>query len=251
MPSAWIYTFTAVYALIGCVLAHMETVVGVAGRTVTLPCHSTAMSQDGVGVCWGRGQPTVFTCQRAVIDTSGTTVLYRKSSRYTLSSRVSQGDVSLSIHQTRLSDSGFYHCRIQLPGLFNDQTSSIHLIIVNGGVTADPQLPVPSKPFIQTPVVTHMEAETTSYTTPSYTGSDVAGEETMVPKVAQVKTPKEEASLHLHRLEAFLGNTLRLAFVVFIPALLLLTAYRLLRSKHRDETFRRQTASDLEGIYHL
>lgn len=59
-----------------------ETVVGVAGRRVKLPCLSEAVSQRGVEVCWGRGEPSLFTCHNTVINAAGDQVSYRKSYRY-------------------------------------------------------------------------------------------------------------------------------------------------------------------------
>lgn len=44
---------------------------------------------------------------------------------------VSASSSSLSIFHSRPSDSGFYHCRVQVPGLFNDQTFTVHLIILS------------------------------------------------------------------------------------------------------------------------
>ncbi|KAI3374089.1 hypothetical protein L3Q82_022632, partial [Scortum barcoo] len=102
-----------------------ETVVGVAGRKVMLPCRLEAASQGGVEVCWGRGQPSLFACHNTVINAAGDQVSYRKSHRYSVSP-----PSWLSILSSEPSDSGFYHCRVQLPGLFNDQTSSVHLIII-------------------------------------------------------------------------------------------------------------------------
>lgn len=60
----------------------METVVGVAGRRVMLPCRVEAVSQRGVEVCWGRGEPSLFSCHSTVIHTAGDQVTYRKSYRY-------------------------------------------------------------------------------------------------------------------------------------------------------------------------
>ncbi|KAM3836070.1 T-cell immunoglobulin and mucin domain-containing protein 4-like, partial [Diretmus argenteus] len=130
MLSLLLYT-ASISVLTACVGANMETVVGVAGRKVTLPCRSRAMNQAGVAVCWGRGEPSLFTCHNKLLATDGAQVTSRTSYRYTLSSRVSIGDVSLSIYNVRVSDSGFYHCRIQIPGPFNDQTHTVHLIIIN------------------------------------------------------------------------------------------------------------------------
>uniref|UniRef100_A0A3P8V7Y0 Ig-like domain-containing protein n=1 Tax=Cynoglossus semilaevis TaxID=244447 RepID=A0A3P8V7Y0_CYNSE len=95
-----------------------ETVVGVAGRRVMLPCRLDVEPQKGVEVCWGRGQPSLFNCHNAVINTKGDQVTYRRS--YSLQ------------NLTLNSDSGFYHCRVQVPGLFNDKSSSVHLIIIPG-----------------------------------------------------------------------------------------------------------------------
>lgn len=60
----------------------METVVGVAGRKVMLPCRVEEAGQGGVEVCWGRGEPSLFTCHSAVLQTAGDQVSYRRSYRY-------------------------------------------------------------------------------------------------------------------------------------------------------------------------
>ncbi|XP_042339343.1 hepatitis A virus cellular receptor 1 homolog, partial [Plectropomus leopardus] len=125
-----LHTFTCVCVLpAGVSAVTTETVVGVAGRKVTLPCRSEAARKRGLDVCWGRGEPSLFTCHNTVIHTAGDQVSYRKSYRYSSSS--SSSPSSLSIFNVRPSDSGFYHCRVQLPGLFNDQTSTVHLIIIS------------------------------------------------------------------------------------------------------------------------
>nr|XP_043897426.1 uncharacterized protein LOC122779304 isoform X7 [Solea senegalensis] len=136
MPSLLVHTFVCVCVLT--VPAHVsthttETVVGVAGRKVMLPCRAEAEKQRDVEVCWGRGEPSVFTCHNTVIYATGDKISYRRSYRYSLSS-----SSSLSIALTRPLDSGFYHCRVQLPGLFNDQTTSVHLIITSCMFTRSP-----------------------------------------------------------------------------------------------------------------
>lgn len=60
----------------------METVVGVAGRKVTLPCQVEAADRRGVEVCWGKGKPSLFTCHNAVINAAGGQVSFRESYRY-------------------------------------------------------------------------------------------------------------------------------------------------------------------------
>lgn len=47
---------------------------------------------------------------------------------------------SLSIYGARPADSGLYHCRVQLPGLFNDQTATVYLTVMDVA-TAGPRSP--------------------------------------------------------------------------------------------------------------
>uniref|UniRef100_A0A7N8X623 Ig-like domain-containing protein n=1 Tax=Mastacembelus armatus TaxID=205130 RepID=A0A7N8X623_9TELE len=86
----------------------METVVGFAGRRVTLPCRLEEKNQRGVEVCWGRGEPSLFTCHNTVVNAAVN----------------SSETAEVLISVARPSDSGLYHCRVQLPGLFNDQIST-------------------------------------------------------------------------------------------------------------------------------
>ncbi|KAL7390779.1 hypothetical protein ABVT39_027603 [Epinephelus coioides] len=218
-----LHTFTCVCVLTAGVSAvTTETVVGVAGRRVRLPCRLEAVGQKGVEVCWGRGEPSLFTCHNTVINTAGDQVLYRKSYRYSSSSSSS----SLTIINSRPSDSGFYHCRVQLPGLFNDQTSTVHLIIINhGGDTVT--LNAPHTAGYDTRDVTEV------------TGSDITGEDTTGPVVALVQSSVQQQG---NNLQSFIGNTVRVSFIIFIPALLLSAAYKVRRS----ETVRRPNQSEEE-----
>uniref|UniRef100_A0A672ZFF4 Ig-like domain-containing protein n=1 Tax=Sphaeramia orbicularis TaxID=375764 RepID=A0A672ZFF4_9TELE len=127
-----VFTFTSVFTGPMVVLASTtETVVGVAGGRVLLPCRSAAANQDGVEVCWGRGEPSLFTCHNTVMNSKGGVVKYRSSNRFSVSSTVYGRHASMSIYKTRPSDSGFYHCRVQVPGPFNDQTFTVHLIVIS------------------------------------------------------------------------------------------------------------------------
>ncbi|XP_071390851.1 hepatitis A virus cellular receptor 1 homolog [Centroberyx affinis] len=248
-----LHTFTFICLLTACASAYMETVVGVAGAAVTLPCRSAAVQQGGVEVCWGRGEPTLFSCHNTLISADRAQV-QTTSHRYSLSSSLSSGDVSLSIHKSRQSDSGFYHCRIQLPGLFNDQTFTVHLIIINVPAVASDPPPDNIQPSMLSPEA-HVRPRT-PHTPVSFTGrdatvergSDITGDHTTGPIVAQVKISKDQVSpqQQLNRLESFVGNSVRLAFIVFIPALLLVAGYRVWSSKRRAEISRSLTLSDQE-----
>ncbi|XP_022078287.1 hepatitis A virus cellular receptor 1 homolog isoform X1 [Acanthochromis polyacanthus] len=228
-----LHIFTCVCLLSGVSAVTTETVVGVVGQTVMLPCRSEAANQRGVEVCWGRGEPSLFTCHNAVIDSSGERITYRKSYRFSLSS-----SSSLSISSSQPSDAGFYHCRLQLPGLFNDQTSSVHLIII------DPRPVFSSEPSKRSDDEGNLNAPwtTTDYITE---GTDVTGSATTEPMVAVVQPVHQQE--HINTLQMFVGNTVRTSFIVFIPALLLTAAYRVWRLRQSWETDRRMDQSE-EGI---
>ncbi|XP_045573339.1 hepatitis A virus cellular receptor 1 homolog [Salmo salar] len=105
----------------------METVVDVAGRTVSFPCRY----DTGTLVCWGRGaEPSLFGCENAVIDTSRVGVTYSTSYRHRLPGyQGSCREMSLSLSTTPERETAFYYCRVELPELFNDLTHTVHLIV--------------------------------------------------------------------------------------------------------------------------
>ncbi|XP_038157282.1 hepatitis A virus cellular receptor 1-like [Cyprinodon tularosa] len=203
-----------------------ETVLGVAGQVVELPCRLEEARQRGVEVCWGRGKPSLFTCHNTIINFAGEQVKFQQSHRFSVSSSTS----ALSISKAQLSDTGFYHCRVQLPGLFNDQTSIVHLMIINPhSVTSKHLGPYEVKKFNTSHAVTSFITEEG--------GSDVAGIVGTEPMVAKVKaTIQEEPE---YPLQTFVGSTLRLAFIIFIPLVLLAAAYRVWRANQREEKERR------------
>ncbi|XP_027005577.2 hepatitis A virus cellular receptor 1 homolog [Tachysurus fulvidraco] len=107
------------------------TVVELVGDMVTLPCEYDVSNYGISNVCWGRDQ-TWFNCEHTLIATDGLTVKYRQSKRYSLPNKLQHGDVSLTIKKAQNADTGFYVCRIEIPGLFNDLSYSFYLIITNG-----------------------------------------------------------------------------------------------------------------------
>ncbi|XP_071362606.1 hepatitis A virus cellular receptor 1 homolog [Trachinotus anak] len=225
-----LHTFSSICVLSAPVSAvTTETVVGVAGRRVTLPCRLEVVNQGGVEVCWGRGEPSLFTCHNTVINTAGDQVSYRRSYRYSVSS-----SSSLSILSSRPSDSGFYHCRVQLPGLFNDQTSTVHLIIISPrSVVSDDAEDLNAPQTVTSPTTTEVTQET---------GSDVSSATEPVLALVQSAVQLQQ----VNSLQMFIGNTVRLSLIIFIPALLLTAAYRVRRSNQRPETDRRLNQSEEE-----
>lgn len=76
----------------------------------------------------------------SVIKCLNSFLTFAVACRYSVSSSSS----SLSILSSRDSDAGYYHCRVQLPGPFNDQIATIHLIIIHR-MTVRPQANINNK----------------------------------------------------------------------------------------------------------
>nr|XP_043897423.1 uncharacterized protein LOC122779304 isoform X6 [Solea senegalensis]XP_043897425.1 uncharacterized protein LOC122779304 isoform X6 [Solea senegalensis] len=161
--------------------------------------------------------------------------------RYSLSS-----SSSLSIALTRPSDSGFYHCRVQLPGLFNDQTTSVHLIITSYlSVLPDSEDRTFTDVRAATGVQRGQTGDTTGDVTAADTGSDVTA--TTQPMTALVQSVQQKQQVNGPQM--FIGNTLRLSFIIFIPVLLLTAAYRVWGCGQRAKTDRRLNQSE-DGDIH-
>ncbi|EDM04182.1 rCG33194 [Rattus norvegicus] len=91
----------------------------VQGHSVTLPCiYSTTYRDEMVPTCWGRGECRSSYCTRSLIWTNGYKVTYQRSNRYQLKGNISEGNVSLTIENTVVSDSGPYCCIAEIPGAF-------------------------------------------------------------------------------------------------------------------------------------
>ncbi|TKS83338.1 hypothetical protein D9C73_017450 [Collichthys lucidus] len=149
---------------------------------------------------------------------------------------------SLSIFNSRPSDSGFYHCRVHLPGLFNDQTSIVHLIIINSRSVNFESSTTETSEISDNRDAENLNAPqtTTGFTRLGVTGSDV----TTGPVVALVQSSVQQQQVN--SLESFIGNTVRVSFILFIPAVMLTAAYRLWRTNQKSDTDRRPNQSDEE-----
>ncbi|OCT88125.1 hepatitis A virus cellular receptor 1 homolog [Xenopus laevis] len=101
-------------------------VIGLEGGRVLLPC-TYPVTRGTITMCWGRGSCPISKCNNGIIWTNGKKVTWKASEKYGLWGNITQGDVSLTITQLTLSDSGTYCCRVETPGLFNDQKVKVSL----------------------------------------------------------------------------------------------------------------------------
>lgn len=59
---------------------------------------------------------------------------WRKSDKYQLMGDIEEGNVTLTITGVTSDDAGVYCCRVEIPGIFNDQKSEINMEIKEGEV---------------------------------------------------------------------------------------------------------------------
>ncbi|XP_048884797.1 hepatitis A virus cellular receptor 1 homolog [Brienomyrus brachyistius] len=136
------YCFTFSIGL-GCSAA-LKLVVGSAGDPVTLRCKYSVETHGAVSACWGRGLVPLFKCQDTIVSTDGAKVTFRTSGRYQLRGGMEGGDVSLTIVNITQQDSGNYGCRVEIPGLFNDEKYNFHLL-VRDAFTTEGTIVVPAR----------------------------------------------------------------------------------------------------------
>nr|XP_045009071.1 hepatitis A virus cellular receptor 2 homolog isoform X1 [Jaculus jaculus] len=106
------------------------------GQNASLPC-SYILPTPGtlVPVCWGKGKCPLSQCSNLLLNSDNSKVTYQKSSRYQLKGNFHKGDVSLTIQNVTVADSGTFCCRVQFPGIMNDQKLNLELIVKPATVT--------------------------------------------------------------------------------------------------------------------
>ncbi|XP_032885392.1 hepatitis A virus cellular receptor 1 homolog [Amblyraja radiata] len=119
-------------------LATGPQVRGYLGQAITLPCHYSVRTYGKTAMCWGRGQCPTFGCGSELINTNGVTVTSVGSEKYQLGGNIEQGDVSLTIKQLRKEDGGWYCCRVQFSGPFNDGKVNMNFLVLDEITTPNP-----------------------------------------------------------------------------------------------------------------
>ncbi|OCT57811.1 hepatitis A virus cellular receptor 1 homolog [Xenopus laevis] len=140
------FRICSILLLLPALSVRAEHVKGLVGGRVTLPC---TYSVTGVATskCWGRGHCPKSKCLDEILltDSDGKKVIWNQTERYRLLGNITQGDVSLTISQLTLSDSGTYCCRVEIPGLFNDLKVEIQVRVAEGSFGEDQPLKVSNK----------------------------------------------------------------------------------------------------------
>ncbi|XP_072924117.1 hepatitis A virus cellular receptor 1 homolog isoform X2 [Hemitrygon akajei] len=111
---------------------------GVTGQSITLPCRFSVGKYVKSEMCWGRGQCGAVNCGDELIRTNGDRVTSVTSQRYSLGGRIAAGDVSLTINDLRREDSGWYCCRVEIPGWFNNLKTNLNLLVSDATSTTSP-----------------------------------------------------------------------------------------------------------------
>ncbi|OCT88124.1 hypothetical protein XELAEV_18016754mg [Xenopus laevis] len=121
---------TCVLLLLPALSVGAEHVRGSVGGTVILPC-TYSVTGGTTSMCWGLGHCPKSKCLDQILgtDSDGKKVIWHKSERYRLLGKIKQGDVSLTITELTLSDSGTYCCRVEIPGWFNDLKMEIQVSV--------------------------------------------------------------------------------------------------------------------------
>ncbi|XP_045432896.1 hepatitis A virus cellular receptor 1 isoform X3 [Pipistrellus kuhlii] len=170
---SWV-AFPSLILLWADVVVSQTRVTGVVGQTVMLPC-SYSTARVIAPMCWGRGSCPLYRCSDSVAWTDGYRVTFTKDKRYRMNGIISIGNLSLTIENAALSDTGIYCCRIEFKGWFNDYKKNICLEIKPAPTTAPP----PHKVL------------TSAHTTPA----TMKNLKTAPPKVTSVPTPPKVTSV--------------------------------------------------------
>ncbi|XP_072518327.1 hepatitis A virus cellular receptor 1 isoform X2 [Salminus brasiliensis] len=123
---------SSIWLLLNMTVTSSQAVIvkGFYGEDVILPCKYNWRYHGTCEICWMRGDIPASGCGAEIIATDGDKVTRKTSHKYTLNGDIQKGDVSLTIFNAGQNDSGKYGCRVHVPGWFNDEKNTVHLVLV-------------------------------------------------------------------------------------------------------------------------
>ncbi|XP_057572632.1 hepatitis A virus cellular receptor 1-like [Hippopotamus amphibius kiboko] len=170
-------------------------VTGVVGQSVRLPC---SYGGEVASTCWGRGACSWLLCRNNILWTDGYRVTTRQDRRYSLHGNIDGGDVSLTIENATLSDSGLYCCRVKKRGWFQDVKITLELRIrpappttttTNITITTTTTTTTTPTTTTTTPTMTTTTPPTTATITPTTTMATTTST-TTIPTTNTTSTPR-------------------------------------------------------------
>lgn len=109
------------------------------GESFTITCTYQGFGLLLSTIHWSRGQdPGSQDCTNTLLRSSGFWVTYQKESRYQLNGKISEGDVSLTIKNVTMGDSGHYCCSIEGLWLYGLTQTSTYLNVLPGKLVLFP-----------------------------------------------------------------------------------------------------------------
>ncbi|NP_001158208.1 hepatitis A virus cellular receptor 1 precursor [Sus scrofa] len=189
----WVTALVLILLLTDSVMSYTELTV-VEGQSVTLQC---TYSGSITTTCWGRGACSTFSCSDYIIRTDGYNVIFQKDPRYLLKGNIGHGDVSLTIVNVKLSDSGVYCCRVELAGWFNDLIVTYTLKVRPAPPTTTAVITTRKTTVTTTPKTTTTTTQKTTVTTTPKTTTTTTPETTVTttPKTTVTMTPKTTVTI--------------------------------------------------------
>ncbi|XP_066445514.1 polymeric immunoglobulin receptor-like [Eleutherodactylus coqui] len=110
----------------GLVSAYRTTAL--VGDSVILRCVSPITHHTSLA-CWGRGACSSTGCNFPVATVNGSRVIWTKSMKYQVKGDITDGEMSLTIADVNLDDSGVYCCHVKIVSLGIDLKREIHVEI--------------------------------------------------------------------------------------------------------------------------
>ncbi|XP_072256469.1 hepatitis A virus cellular receptor 1 homolog isoform X2 [Pyxicephalus adspersus] len=222
-------------------LVSCEDFNGPVGGSVTLQC-IYSIKHGTTSMCWGRGKCPRSRCNNQIIETDGSSVTWRQSEKYQLLGNIKQGNVSMTISNLSKKDEDTYCCRVEIPGLFNDER---HDIFVR--VHEEPKSPKPATTTRSQSSITHgINYEHTDYrkTTRTQFSAMISG--TSNRKEITDVEEEEEATLDGDNVNSIIYGVVVL-IILLVSMMILFSIWKFQKMKNKNKS-RNTELPGLEGL---